>query len=844
MHLPSSDRAADEVIAGAPPGPDTIAFHPSSSLASRQVDAMVAAWRRGERPLAEEFLARHPELGSEAAIRLIFEECCLRQEAGLEVDPAELARRFPRWWPELEVLLDCHRLMGADSVADFPSVGGDLAGFRLLAELGRGVTGRVFLASQPALADRLVVLKVTPRGRHEHLSLAQLQHMNIVPLYSAQVLHGRDLQVLCMPFLGGASLAQVSELLEGRPPAQRTGKQLIDALDQLQARLPIAIPSQHLARSGYVEAICWIGVCLADGLQYAHDCGLVHMDLKPSNVLLAGDGQPMLLDFHLARGPIDPGDPTPPWMGGTPDYMAPEQFAAMAAVREGRPIPAAVDGRADLFALGLVLYEALSGSRPGTERGIRRPLHCVNPLVSVGLSDIIHKCLRHDPRDRYPSAAALAADLRRHLNDLPLQGVPNRSLTERWHKWRRRRPDALPRGLILLVSVLTATVAAALLWSSYRQQTEEVETALSQGRAAVARHEYAAAARAFQQGLALAVGLPAHRGYQQTLQDELARAQRDAKAADLHRLVELIRFRYGLDPPPPDEANSLIRRGREIWRTRAALLRPIGGRREPELEQTLRADLLDFALVWADLRVRSAPPGQADEARKEALDVLNDAESRLGPSPALARDRRALVGVGEWPATPAMPPIAPRSAWEHYDLGRSYLRSGQIAPAAEQFQLGLDLRPQDFWLNFYQGLCAYRLGRFEEAVSAFRVCVALAPETAECYYNRALALASLGRIDQALGDYTRALERNPSLTEAALNRGLLYYQKGRLADAAADLKQALATAPDPKVQGTIHYNLALVELARGARALALSELKAAVNLGHAEARGLQEKLRP
>ena len=267
---------------------------------------MVAAWRRGERPLAEEFLARHPELGEEAAIRLVYEEACLRQEAGLAVDREEIARRFPRWREELEALLDCQHLMETSlPLPAFPREGEVLAGFRLVLELGRGAAGRVFLAVQPSLADRPVVLKIATRGREEHLALARLQHMNIVPLYSEHVLQARDLQILCMPFLGGATLGRVLETAQGS--AVRASDQESNSstrLDEIEARLPIAPPSveplrQFIARCSYVDAICAIGACLADGLQYAHDRDVLHMDIKPSNVLLAGDGQPMLLDFHL-----------------------------------------------------------------------------------------------------------------------------------------------------------------------------------------------------------------------------------------------------------------------------------------------------------------------------------------------------------------------------------------------------------------------------------------------------------------------------------------------------------------------------------------------------------------
>src|SRR5205814_4455868 len=119
------------------------------------------------------------------------------------------------------------------------------------------------------------------------------------------------------------------------------------ALDRAQAAVPLAVQTSgpardRLAAAAYVEAVCWLGACLADALQHAHERGLLHLDLKPSNVLLAADGQPMLLDFHLARGPLAAGAPAPSGLGGTPGYMAPEHQAALAAVAGRHDVPAAV----------------------------------------------------------------------------------------------------------------------------------------------------------------------------------------------------------------------------------------------------------------------------------------------------------------------------------------------------------------------------------------------------------------------------------------------------------------------------------------------------------------------
>src|SRR5262245_21944011 len=199
----------------------------------------------------------------------------------------------------------------------YPTIGDTLGDCRLLAELGRGARGRVFLAVQPALGDRPVVLKLTPCTGREHLSLARLQHTHIVPLYFAYDDAARGVRVLGMPYYGGATLTQVLDRLRDKPVAVRTGRDILDVLDQCFAGSFLSVPAtavmddggdpghpppaptpaapdprcdgaaerpppqsaarEVLARLGYVEAVCLLGAGLADALHYAHELGLVHL---------------------------------------------------------------------------------------------------------------------------------------------------------------------------------------------------------------------------------------------------------------------------------------------------------------------------------------------------------------------------------------------------------------------------------------------------------------------------------------------------------------------------------------------------------------------------------------
>jgi tetratricopeptide (TPR) repeat protein len=247
--------------------------------------------------------------------------------------------------------------------------------------------------------------------------------------------------------------------------------------------------------------------------------------------------------------------------------------------------------------------------------------------------------------------------------------------------------------------------------------------------------------------------------------------------------------------------------------------------------------LLDLAILWAELLVRLAPEGERETARQEALTVLSEAEAQCGPSPILEHERRLHTGKGGELVR------QPRSAWEHYALGRALLRAGDLPGAAVELESAVRMQPQALWPNFYQGMCAYRLGHNEDAVAAFSVCIGAAPEAAGCFHNRALAWSAMGRADLTLKDYDQALHLDPTFGAAALNRGMLHCDARRYDEALADLQRALKLGVDPAV---VHYDLALVNLARGNRAMALTHLGRALEHrpGHKEARKLQQTLQP
>jgi len=429
-----------------------------------------ASWDEGRPVPPEEILRRWPTDPAKDpdAASLLVEDYFQRRRRGDELSLDHYHERFPDHSRSMAAAVTVHRAFreAGDSGSvrpprlRLPDVGDEVFGFRMQHPLGKGSFARVFLAGQGLLADRPVVLKISAIEGTEPQTLAQLQHTNIVPIDSVHEDPDAGLRAICMPYLGGASLSEVIKELFATNPAPKHGREFVDALKSLQASIPDRSPGQggavvagpspldELRVLDYPRTAIWISARLAEGLQHAHQRGVLHRDIKPSNILIGADGQPLLLDFNLAHDRnIDVEQAT---IGGTIAYMAPEHLRAL--LRQTPELAQQVDQRSDIYSLGMVIAEILTGFNPfqqsasysafplqieamALERSKRSPsVRETRPDVPWGLESVVRKCLHPDPDSRYQQADQLAEDLRRLLDDRSLRYAPELSQAARFRQ--------------------------------------------------------------------------------------------------------------------------------------------------------------------------------------------------------------------------------------------------------------------------------------------------------------------------------------------------------------------------------------------------------------------------
>jgi serine/threonine-protein kinase len=715
-----------------------------------------------------------------------------------ERTPEEVCGPCPELLPEVRRRWQRMRLVEAELEAMFPTTAPGqgagspapghpvpdlprIPGYEVEAVLGHGGMGVVYQARHLRLG-RTVALKMLLAGAYagprelarfqrEAEAVAGLRHANIVQVYDVSDHEGRP--YFTMEFVEGGSLAQK---LAGMPQPARQAAAL--------------------------------AATLAEAVQAAHQAGIVHRDLNPANVLLTADGTPKVTDFGIARrlggeaGPTLTGVPL-----GTPGYMAPEQAAGRAR---------AIGPATDVYALGAILYELLTGRPPfRAETAGETVLQVIsqepaspsrlNARMPRDLETICLKCLHKDPQRRYATAAALAEDLHRFGRGEPIAARPA-GLPERLGKWVRRRPT---QAAVLAASLLlAATLVGASLWLVAQQahQRVAVEADLKELGVLQDSARWAEARDALERAEArLGWGGPAD------LRERLAQARRD-----LDLVIELDRIRL-----------SRVTRGNlALYKTKAdrdyAKAFADSGLAKAHDPPEVVAGRVQGSAVRVQL-MAALDDWAVCAAEKDRRDWLLAVARKADPDPQGWRDRVRDPASWEDPAALAglagAAPLGEQPVALLLALGERLGAAGGDAPAfLKRVQ---NDHPADFWANVVLGDALLKAAPVE-AGGYYRAALASRPGAAVGYAALGDALYGQQLRDEATGYYRRAVQIDPRYARGHTNLGNILKEAGQVEEATACYRRALEVDPD---YAWAHFDLANTLREEGRREEALEHFR-------------------
>jgi tetratricopeptide (TPR) repeat protein len=677
-----------------------------------------------------------------------------------------------------------------------------LPGYVIETRLGQGGMGIVYKARQ-LTPSRTVALKMIRAGadadtidlarfRTEPEAIARLSHPNIVAVYEVGTCQGQPF--FSFEFCPGGSL---DRQLDGTPWQAKRAARLVQTL--------------------------------AGAVQAAHQAKVIHRDLKPANVLLMADGTPKVSDFGLAKQLDDHGQTQTGAIMGTPSYMAPEQAVGNKAVGP----------RTDVYALGAILYELLTGRPPFKAA---TPLDTVWQVVNVepvpvrqlnrqaprDLETVCLKCLHKDARRRYASADALADDLRLFLAGKPIRARPT-SLAERALKWGRRRP-AVAALLAVVVLVLVGLLVGGCLYTWQLQvqvalaltdqNRRQIEQLLGNARQADSEQQWQEARAMASQALTLAQRDPSLDDLQteaEELQEKVeghlqlaqARQQAAEKEKGFWEQYHKALFHAAHSPHLNLATRPEVTREAAQSALAHAGIRLEGGAK-PALDPTFSREQQDRLLPAAYellliLAEAVAGPGTtpSEERRQEpahqALEVLSLAEQLRCPChPTRAfSQRRAdyLTRLGrqeEARREQEQAPSAPSGALDHFLLGEELYQKALLAEEQDQqrylsqalreFQATLWKQADHFWAQYFLAVCRLQLwdpgstkDHLLDAQHALTICLDQQREFLGGYLLRGYVNAQLGRLAEAEADFRKAEQLKP---EDELTQYALYNHWG------------------------------------------------------------------
>ena len=718
----------------------------------------------------------------------------------------------------------------------------------LMSELGRGGLGRVRLALDQQLGREVAVKDLLPQSLHaaekirrfldEARVTGQLEHPGIVPVYSA----GLDSQgnpFYAMKRIGGRTLSQAIREYHRLDSADRSKPQRFSEL-----------------------LTVFVSICRT--MAFAHQRGVLHRDLKPQNIIVGDFGEAIVVDWGLAKhfasatdttlraeslgastngSPInddltaaeDAAHTRAGTIVGTIPYMSPEQALA-------QPL----DARSDVYALGAILFDMLTGSAPfrGERRDVLRRVQrgkvprprSVSTQVPRALEAICLHAMARQAEDRYQSALELADDVVRYQ-----AGEPVRAYPEPWYdrslRWIKRH-----RTMVLTAAASAAVFAVvygAWLQKERRDAARNVRQAVQlaiEARDALAKNELDTAKNLFDQAHLILARVPREETRLAELDhdraqvsEKLERKRADDQATQqlgaLRRQYDEALFRTMLasrgvhgDGSNSDQlrqasmATNLADFASAQTATQAglqaaeALLKPAPGKAplvellSPAERTEIAGKAREFGLAAAELA--AIDPHVPDLASRAQAALALLAEVTVEPPLRAFYQRRAryhlLAGDAEQASADQSQAesIPPKESLDLFLLGDERLAADDYAAAARHFADSLKLDPDRFWAQYFLAAAQLQMGQPRDALANLTACISRRTEFAWCYLLRGLAQGELGEISQAEEDYQRALELfGPAapvqdLYALHLNRGITRLRAGRFQQAIEDFDDA------------------------------------------------------
>ena len=701
-----------------------------------------------------------------------------------------------------------------------PLIGEVVFGCEIEEKIGQGGFGSVYLAKQLGLANRPVVLKLTLGFTQEPERLAGLQHAHVVPILSVGS-HG-PFQVLCMPYYGRQTLADVLVSIERTHTLPATGGGLLST--RVQARdttkenaepwrktVPQKDPNTRpqparelLTRLSFPESLVWVFARLAEGLAHAHENGILHLDLKPQNILITDSGVPMILDFGQAYDINCTRSAAP--TGGTVRYMPTEQLISF---EDKKFVP---DARMDLYALGVMMYELLTGRHPYPEtlrpgRTLRQILQgrreaarsacAYNAAISPALGAILSKLIHPELAKRYQSADELVEDLNRQQKNQALAFAGNPSLIERANKFRRRNP-------VLAMCLLASLLAVGALGATgvAIQQAQQKEAA----QAVIQAEEIHQSLTDFRIELTSPTGI---RKRNDSLQ----------KASNVFQQYEVATNPKWLENPA---ISRLTPKPRERLLNELGELAMLCAMAERNNAANRNADYSDPAYLRAVSWNRLALLAYADQPLPMVLKEQRIALAKETQNPKLGEEldgktfgaessvdyfirslmQRANLKHREAIATmEQLVELEPWHAAGQLILGMYYQNQGRLADASERFLLAKVLAPKDPQPCFNRGNLLYIQNHYAEAIAEYNTAIRRDPKASMVYYQRGLVYARIHREEEAHADMLKAAEDSSFAFRAYLFQAQLHSRNGKTEEARA----ARLKASNQKPQDEIDY---------------------------------------